>query len=161
MAELADALDSKSGSFGSAGSTPAPGTTEKNGCFHAPLSIGKAVMTKNKETVQRYMDCFCRSDHDAVLSCLTDDVEWIVPGFFHVTGKAAFDKQIENEAFVGSPTIRVSRLIEENGVVVAEGTVGSEKKAGGYLNAVFCDVFEMQDGKIKRLVSYLMEAPAG
>jgi hypothetical protein len=25
------------------------------------------------------------------------------------------------------------------------------------LNAVFCDVFEMQDAKIRRLASYLME----
>jgi hypothetical protein len=25
------------------------------------------------------------------------------------------------------------------------------------LNAVFCDVFEMQDAKIRRLVSYLMD----
>jgi hypothetical protein len=28
---------------------------------------------------------------------------------FHSKGKAAFDKEIENEAFVGSPDIAVSR----------------------------------------------------
>ena len=36
-------------------------------------------MSRNKQTVQRYMDAFARSDHAEILSCLTDDVEWVVP----------------------------------------------------------------------------------
>ena len=114
-------------------------------------------MSANKQTVQKYMDGFSRTDHAAVLSCLTDDVEWLIPGAFHAKGKAAFDKEIENDAFVGSPTINVTRLIEENDVVVAEGTVRSARKDGGMLNAVFCDVFVMQGAKIRHLTSYLME----
>jgi len=114
-------------------------------------------MSPNKQTVQQYMDSFGRTDHAGVLSCLTDDVEWIIPGFFRTTGKEAFDQQIENDAFVGSPTIRVTRMTEERDVVVAEGSVRSARKDGGFLNAVFCDVFEMQERKVKRLTSYLME----
>lgn len=114
-------------------------------------------MTENKITVKKYMEAFARSDHPAVLSCLSDDVEWIMPGAFHLRGKDAFDKEIENDAFVGSPTIEVSRMTEENNVVVAEGAVRCARKGGGFLNAVFCDVFEMQNGKVKRLISYLME----
>lgn len=118
------------------------------------------TMSPNKRTVQEYMDAFTRSDHAAILACLTDDVEWIIPGMFQLTGKAAFDKEIENEAFVGSPAINVTRLIEEDNIVVAEGRVRSARKDGGVLNIVFCDVFEMQDGKIQRLTSYLMEVKA-
>ena len=114
-------------------------------------------MSRNKQTVQRYMDAFAKSDHAEILSCLTDDVEWVIPGAFHLTGKVAFDKEIENDAFVGSPTIGVSRMTEEHDVVVAEGSVRCAKRDGGLLNAVFCDVFEMQDTKIRRLTSYLME----
>ena len=117
-------------------------------------------MSKNKETVQKYMDAFGRTDHPGVLSCLTDDVEWVIPGMFHVTGKAAFDKEIENDAFVGSPEINVTRLVEEGDVVVAEGTVRSARRDGGLLNLVFCDVFEMRDARIKKLISYLMELKA-
>src|SRR5688500_15956939 len=112
-------------------------------------------MSKNKQTVQRYMDAFTKSDHPEVLSCLTDDVEWVIPGAFHLTGKVAFDKEIENDAFVGSPRIRVTRISEELDVVVAEGSVRCARRAGGFLNAVFCDVFEMQEAKIRRLTSYL------
>jgi ketosteroid isomerase-like protein len=106
------------------------------------------------------MDGFRTSDHALVLACLTDDVEWILPGHFHLVGKAAFDKEIENDAFVGRPTIGIVRMIEEGDVVVAEGTVRSERRDGGTLNAVFCDVFEMRDTKIRRLTSYLHEIKA-
>ena len=43
-------------------------------------------MTENKKTVERYMDGFREGDHAKVLSCLTEDVVWIIPGMFHVTG---------------------------------------------------------------------------
>ena len=114
-------------------------------------------MSTNKHTVERYMEGFRRSDHDKVLSCLTDDVEWLIPGMFHISGKAAFDKEIENEAFVGRPDITVSQLTEEADIVVAEGTARARKRDGGTLNVVFCDVFTMKDGKVRKLVSYLME----
>jgi ketosteroid isomerase-like protein len=114
-------------------------------------------MTRNKETVERYMEAFRKSDHAAVLSCLTDDVEWVIPGAFHLRGKEAFDREIENEAFVGRPSIEVTRLVEEGDVVVAEGSVRSARRDGGRLNAVFCDVFVMRDARIRHLTSYLME----
>jgi len=117
-------------------------------------------VSPNKNTVQKYMDAFTRSDHVAVLSCLTEDVEWDVPGAFHITGKAAFDHEIENDVFVGSPTITVTRMTEERDVVVAEGTVRSARKDGGVLHAMFCDVFVMQDAKIRHITSYLMETKA-
>jgi ketosteroid isomerase-like protein len=117
-------------------------------------------MSANKQTVRRYMNAFTRSDHAEVLSCLTDGVEWDIPGAFHVTGKDAFDRKIEDEAFVGPPTIELTRMTEEDDVVVAEGTVRCARRDGGMLNAVFCDVFVMQGAKIKHLTSYLMEVKA-
>jgi hypothetical protein len=41
------------------------------------------TMTANKQTVERYMDGFRRTDRAQILSCLTDDVEWLIPGAFH------------------------------------------------------------------------------
>ena len=110
----------------------------------------------NKQTVEAYMEAFRHTDHAAVLACLTDDVEWHIPGAFTIAGKEAFDKEIENDAFTGKPEITTTRLTEENDVVVAEGTVRTRKKDGEVVNLVFCDVFEMREGKIRKLISYLM-----
>jgi uncharacterized protein len=115
-----------------------------------------ARMTDNKRTVEAYMEGFRRTDRPQILSCLSDDVEWEIPGVFHARGKPDFDKHIVDEGFVGSPEIDVTRLTEENDVVIAEGSVRAGRTDGGILNVVFCDVFEMQDRKIRRLISYLM-----
>jgi len=114
-------------------------------------------MTENKMVVEKYIDGFNRSNHEQILSCLTDDIEWDMPGAFHLAGKDAFDKEIENDAFVGSPTITITRMVEENDVVVAEGAVRARRRDGGLLNAVFCDVFAMRNAKIRRLTTYLAE----
>jgi ketosteroid isomerase-like protein len=111
-------------------------------------------MNRNKDTVQKYIDGFNKSDHRQILSCLTDDIEWLMPGTFHLSGKDAFDKEIENAAFTGTPTVKITRMVEENDVVIAEGTVRVAWKHGGFLNAVFCDAFEMEDARIKRLITY-------
>lgn len=116
-----------------------------------------AGVGSNKGTIERYMEGFRLGDHAMVLDCLDDEVEWIIPGMFHVKGKAAFEEQIENEHFIGHPRITIFRMVEENDVVIAEGAVSATKIAGGELRLIFCDAFTMKQFKVRRLVSYLME----
>jgi uncharacterized protein len=111
----------------------------------------------NKELISRYMDGFRHANTQEIAACLSDDVTWDMPGGFHRVGKDAFLKESRNEAFVGSPTITLTRLVEEDNVVVAEGTVESKRAEGGRLKAVFCDVFTLEQGRIIALVSYLIE----
>ena len=114
-------------------------------------------MTSNRTTVENYLEGFRRTDRALILSCLSDDVEWHIPGFFHVRGRDEFGRHIVDEGFAGSPEISVTRWIEALDVVVIEGTVRAPRSDGIVLNLAICDVFDMKDGKIRRLVSYLME----
>lgn len=66
-------------------------------------------MSAKKNRVETYLDGFRQSDHAKILACLTDDIEWTVHGHFHLVGKEAYDAEIENDAFVGSPTIVIDR----------------------------------------------------
>jgi uncharacterized protein len=110
----------------------------------------------NKKVVEKYMEAFHDVDHEKILSCLTDDVVWDMPGFFYHSGKEAFDKEIENDAFTGKPVITIIRMVEEGDIVIAEGAVKAQMKNGGILDAVFCDVFHFEKDKIKQLTTYLM-----
>lgn len=116
-------------------------------------------MSDNKRVVQRYMDGFRTTDRESILSCVTEDVEWIIPGMFVARGRAAFNDHIVDPGFSGHPVIDVQRLVEQDNVVVAEGRVLASRDDGTTLPLVFCDVFEMEGGKIRRLTSYLMEVP--
>ena len=51
-------------------------------------------MTPNKRMVEAYMDGFRNTDRSQILSCLTDDVEWVIPGAFHTRGKDDFATHI-------------------------------------------------------------------
>jgi ketosteroid isomerase-like protein len=113
-------------------------------------------MSEQKLVVQKYMEAFSRTDHESILSCLTDDVEWEMPGYYFHKGIEAFDKEIENPNADGHPDIKVNRMIEEGNCVVAEGTVTAKLKGGNNIDAVFCDVFRFRNGKICKLTSYVM-----
>lgn len=113
-------------------------------------------MSNQKRIVEIYMDGFRNTDHAKILSCLTDNVIWDMPGFFHHEGKEAFDKEIENPDADGNPDIKITRLVEEGNIVVAEGAVKAKMNKVGLIDAVFCDVFHFTDGKISKLTTYLM-----
>jgi ketosteroid isomerase-like protein len=75
-------------------------------------------VSPNIETVSRYLDGFRRNDHEQILSCLTDDIQWTVFGAFHLTGKEAYDKAIDGAPeFIDPPALEVVRMVEEGDVV--------------------------------------------
>jgi ketosteroid isomerase-like protein len=113
-------------------------------------------VSPRKDVVETYFEGFRRSDHEQILACLTDDVAWDLPGYTHLTGKDAFDQEIENDEFVGSPTLTVDRLIEEADAVVAIGNGETTHKSGELHRFVFCDVFTFAGDKICRVESYLV-----
>ena len=117
---------------------------------------GGSSLSRRKAVVEQYFDGFRRSDHVQVLECLTDDVVWDLPGFAHLTGKDAFDRAIENDEFVGSPTLTVDRLIEEADTVVAVGKGETTHKSGERRRFAFCDVFTFVGDAISRVESYLV-----
>ena len=116
-------------------------------------------MTTRKDVVQNYFDGFRRGDHAQVLACLTDDVVWDLPGFKHLEGRAEFDGEIENEAFVGRPTLHLDRLVEEDDTVVAIGTGEAEQTSGAVHRFAYADVFTFQADLICRVESYLVPLP--
>ena len=113
-------------------------------------------MTEQTRLVDRYIDGFRRSDHEAVLECLTDDVVWRIHGLRTINGKAEFDDEIENPAFEGSPDLAVERTIEADGVVVATGTGTGHHREDGRFQFASNDIFTFRDGLIAQVDSYVV-----
>ena len=113
-------------------------------------------MSARKALVETYFDGFRRSDHQQILDCLTDDVVWDLPGFTHLRGKEAFDREIENDEFAGSPKLTVDRHVEEGDTVVTTGHGQTTHKSGELQRFAFCDVFTFAGDKICRVESYVV-----
>ena len=106
-------------------------------------------MSRNIETVHRYLDGFRKNDHAQILSCLTDDIEWTVFGAFHLTGKAAYDKALDGAPeFIDPPELEVVRMVEQGDVVMAELTGTVKRAAGGEMRMSMAEVFVMRGGRI-------------
>ena len=115
-------------------------------------------MSKNIETVNRYLDGFRRNDHAQILSCLTDDIRWTVFGAFQLTGKDAYDRAIDGAPeFIDPPELAVVRMVEQDDVVMAELTGTAKRAAGGEMRMSMAEVFVMRDGRIAERRAWVVE----
>jgi uncharacterized protein len=109
------------------------------------------IVSPNKKVIEQYM-----ANRSNIPALLADDAEWVewgdgVPASgVRSKGKAAF------VANLGHPDLKpqITRMTEEGDVVVAEGSVQVPKKEGGSMKFQFVDIFELENGKIKRLNSF-------
>jgi ketosteroid isomerase-like protein len=117
-------------------------------------------MSSNKKLIETYQASLGNLDWAAVASCLTDDVERVewADGFpssgVPVRGKAAVIKDMEAPRRF---QIQATRMTEENNVVVAECVVRVPLEKGGYFVGRALSVYELENGKIKRMTSFVAE----
>lgn len=114
-------------------------------------------MSANTETVESYLDGFRKGDHEQILSCLTDDIEWTVYGAFHLTGKAAYDAAIDGPGFIGPPRLEVVRMVEQGDVVMAELTGSATRDSGEVMRMSMAEVFVMREGRIAERRAWVIE----
>jgi uncharacterized protein len=118
-----------------------------------PSQMVSAAVSPNKKVIEAYM---ASTDRSKAAQLLADDVEWIewgdgVPATgVRTRGKAAF---IQN---FGDDELRseIVRMTEEGNVVTVEGIAHVHKKDGSDLSVRFCNIFELENGKVKRLNSF-------
>lgn len=113
-------------------------------------------MSSRKGTVDAYFDGFRAGDHDAILALLSDDVVWAIHGHARTEGKEAFDREIENDAFEGSPKLTVERLIEEGDTVVAPHVGEGRLRGGDAFRFAGVTVFDFDGDLISRVESYIV-----
>jgi ketosteroid isomerase-like protein len=110
----------------------------------------------HKEVIRKLNRGFEAGDEEAILSCLTDDVRWDVPGAFTAIGKEAYRQNITNENFTGRPVISHKSEVEEGDKVSVEGRVEGRYKNGDPFKAIFHNAYTFEHDKIKAMTSYLV-----
>lgn len=110
-------------------------------------------MSANKKLIEAYLGATDKSELGPLMA---EDVEWVewvdgVPAAGAITrGKEAHIQNFGDDKLRGD----IWRLTEEGNVVVAEGTAHVTKKDGSTLSVRFVDIFELENGKIKRKSSF-------
>ena len=110
---------------------------------------------KNKEIVQQVIQAFLNADTEKALSYMTENVRMGWPGFFDL----APGKEAVREFFKDVPEIissEVGGLIEEGNTVVGTGKITAKHGDGEIKNSFFCDVYHMDNNKVKEIKSYMV-----
>lgn len=120
------------------------------------------VMSSNKNVVERYLRAMSTMDRPTILLCLADDVERVewAHGFpdsgVPVRGKAALIENLDRPAEIAM-RIEITRMTEENDVVVVESIVHLSKEHAAFLKIQACSIYELENGKIRRMNSFTAE----
>ena len=104
-------------------------------------------LSLNSDTVQVCLDFFRKNDHEQILSCLTDDIQWPVYSGLRLTGKDAYDKAINGAPeFIDPPQLEVVRMIEQGDTIMAELTGTARRAARGEIRMSMAEVFVLRGG---------------
>ena len=112
-----------------------------------------AVKSRNKQVVERYVDGFNKLDPAQILSCLTDDNRRT----YLITGNQSWGEYVEGVGITGPARTTITRMVEEDDVVMVETTVEAMRWTGELMWAVTGEVFVMRDGKIAERRAYVVE----
>jgi hypothetical protein len=95
-------------------------------------------------------EAFARGKAEPALARIADDVTWRVVGDRTLSGKPAVAAFCAEMAAQGMPELRITRRIRCDTVVVIEGQVRSDE------GIHFCDLFDLADGRIVGIASYVI-----
>ena len=111
-----------------------------------------AVLSSNKTLVASYYASKA-TDYARLLADNVVLIDWDIgaPLMGAITrGKAAYVRNRGNREFESE----IIRMTEEDNVVVVEGFARGRKKEGGSWTVHFCDVYEIENGKFKRISTH-------
>ena len=123
-----------------------------------PSQYKKPGMHYTYEIIRTVIKAFEDGKKEEVLLHLHDDAEWHRKGEQTITGKEAIFEFIDSEERRQNPQIAITQnhfiVYGDEGVVAGEVTIAH--KDGNPETLHYCDIYEVEDGKVRKIFSYLV-----
>lgn len=119
-----------------------------------------SARSDNVATIRRAYDAFNDGDIETVVATMAEDIEWMEPEGFYAGGTYhGPDEVVENvftpaieqfESFRPEP----ERFVADGDTVVTLGRFEATTPEGERIVSPFAHVWELRDGRVRRLVNY-------
>ncbi|WP_276483009.1 nuclear transport factor 2 family protein [Paraflavitalea pollutisoli] len=109
----------------------------------------------NKQILNGFLGAFDRNDTEAILSYVTDDMHWDMIGDMTIDGKDALRKFFTDNADM--KLVRSTRthfILQGEEAAITGEVLCRNDKTGKEYHMDYCDVYQMENGKIKKMVTY-------
>jgi ketosteroid isomerase-like protein len=110
---------------------------------------------KNREIVQKVNEAFSNNDMEAFISYCAEDVKWQM-NTTAITGKSSIREEMAKNPFDLPPVITVKDIIADESGAACTGIVKMQSTKGEVSDAMYCDVYKIENGKINELSSYII-----
>lgn len=108
----------------------------------------------NKEIIAQVIEAFDNSDGATITRHMTDDVEWHMLGDQVYSGIETVKKFFNDHQDVKVTSSLKNHLIADGDTIAVSGEITCTESNGNLCNMYYCDIYEMENFKIKKLISY-------
>lgn len=118
------------------------------------------MKTKNQIFFQEFNEAFVKGDAGKILASVTDDITWRMVGNDTIEGIEALKEALQGMENGNRFEQEVQHLITHGKEAAVNGIIHSTNKNGEQSHYSFCDIYILnkhKDGKIKEIISYVLE----
>ena len=105
--------------------------------------------------VKKVSKAFETGDFSEVKNNFTKDFIMDWPGMFSVEGINDLELFLQKNTPKRVVEVNPIHLIEKDNLVIGNGTITVEMHSGLHIKNYFCDIYEFEDVKIKKITSYI------
>lgn len=110
----------------------------------------------NKSVLLQANAAIAAGDNEGFLSHCTDDIRWTMVGEGTLEGKGAV-RQWMKSAYATPPRFKVDRLVAEDDMVVALGTIMADGVDGQSTELAYSDVWRFRDRRMVELNAFVIQ----
>jgi|SRR5471030_1061601 len=108
----------------------------------------------NRQVIAAITEAFNTNNDEAILTHMTDDVEWHMLGNNVMAGK-----QTIADFFKNNPQIKVINCTQDHFLVDGDqasvsGEIECSNNEGKPFKMYYCDIYELLNGKVKKMVTF-------
>ncbi|WP_162996531.1 nuclear transport factor 2 family protein [Mucilaginibacter celer] len=112
-----------------------------------------------KEIVLQVVEAFDNNDVEKILSFFADDVVWTMTGtnITVMNGKAEVERFFGGMEEVKMISSTKDHVVAEGNTAAVDGLVKCQGKEGKVFEMYYADFYELTDGKVKKISSYVVD----
>lgn len=117
-------------------------------------------MKTTQAFLREFNDAFATNDQEFILDSLTPDVEWNMVGGALMKGKEEVRKELQQMDGTKMLDMEVLHIICDDQFAAVDGRMRMRDQSTGERSFAFCDVYEFEGPRIRKMTSYVKELKA-
>jgi ketosteroid isomerase-like protein len=114
------------------------------------------MTAENEEYLNKIDEKFSKDRNGFFLEYIAEDIKWNIIGAGTITGKKNFLEEMKRQEMEDYPVITIKNVIIEGEFIIVESTGKIYYKTGKPYEPAYCDIYRLEDGKIRELTTYIV-----